>query len=481
MYPNQAGRALDKENDIVTEGNAGRTGGAAGGPGGLHANLVKQSSLIGSRTPSKQSQQQQQQGLKLNPSGAKTPSKASNLGINSPAPSVLRQKTNYQLPPTAPVADNNNSNTANTNQKKKSGLARTFSTALESNNNNNSNSNVAPSTPVKSSDSRRLSLTKRGSAKARLVVHKDEPASTIDAEVSASLGPTQNIKAGGGGGAGGSGGTLASHRPMARPAKAPLESATTLLSIERSLLSEGKVIVGQAKAETKRRALTNVDDKLEIEYCPPPVEERPYEPDFEVVNYDVLKTAPPPLAYHYKSMDDSDLPVPGFELAPTKRPSRSLSPFPGLSDTEADIPVAKTTITADGHLDLTWSDEESNDENDGSSHPIGSISHNQGLSFSGNISSGRRFGIKDLPNEAKFRPPFDGFMFDLDGASSEDSLSEDEDDIFGNIGVGASKDKNKDKGVGHEQVDEFNKAFGLDDLEDESKVQAPFTEFSFEL
>ncbi|KAF9902655.1 hypothetical protein EC991_004712 [Linnemannia zychae] len=481
MYPNQAGRVLDKENDIVTEGNAGRTG-AAGGPGGLHPNLVKQSSLIGSRTPSKQSQQQQQlQGLKMNPSGAKTPSKASNLGINSPAQSVLRQKTNYQLPPVAPVVGNNNP--ANTNQKKKSGLARTFSTVLEFNINNNNNNNTAPSTPVKPSESRRLSLTKRGSAKARLVVHKDEPASTIDAEAKTNLGPTKTIKTGDSSSAGGNGagGTLTSHRPIARPAKAPLESTTTLLSIERSLLSEGKVIVGQANADTKRRALTNIEDKLEIEYCPPPVEEQPYEPDFEIINYDVVKTAPPSLAYHYNTMDDSDLPVPSFELAPTKRPSRSLSSSPGLSDTEAEIPVAKATLTADGHLDLTWSDDESSDENDGSPHPIGSVSQDYSLSLSGRISSGRQFGIKDLPNETKFRPPFDGFMFDLEGTSSEDSLSEDEDDIFGSIGVGASKGKNKDRGVEHEQVDEFNKAFGLDDLEDESKVQAPFSEFSFEL
>jgi len=84
MYPNQAGRAQDKENDIVSEGNAGRSG--AGGPGGLHANLVKQTSLLGNRTPSKP--QNQQQGPKKNPYGAKTPmqqGKVSNLGPNSPS------------------------------------------------------------------------------------------------------------------------------------------------------------------------------------------------------------------------------------------------------------------------------------------------------------------------------------------------------------------------------------------------------------
>lgn len=187
------------------------------------------------------------------------------------AQSVLRPKTNYQLPPTAPVADN--SNTANLNQKKKSGLARTFSTALESNNNNNSSTKV-PSTPVKSDSSRRLSLTKRGSAKARLVVHKDEPApeDIAQAPVKINLGASQNIKTTGGGSGGEEGATI-SHRPVTRLTEAaPLESTTTILSIGRSLESEDKVVVGQAKAETKRRALTNEDDKLEIEYCPPPVE-----------------------------------------------------------------------------------------------------------------------------------------------------------------------------------------------------------------
>ncbi|KAG0275298.1 hypothetical protein BGZ95_008955, partial [Linnemannia exigua] len=337
-------------------------------------------------------------------------------------------------------------------------------------------------------ESRRLSLTKRGSAKARLVVHKDEPtltttAAITEAPIKTILGPMQNIKTGGVGG--GAGGTSTSHRPVARPAKAPLESATTLLSIERSFESEDKVIVGQAKAETKRRALTNQEDKFEIEYCPPPVEEQPYEPDFNdfgVINHDILKTVPPPLAYQLQTLDDSEPALPSLELAPTQRPSRSLSPsWSDLSDNETDIPVATTTLTADGHLDLTWSDDDDHDENDGSPHPIGSVSC---TSLSGNIGSGRRFRIKDLPNEDKIRPPFDGFMFDLETASSEGSLSEDEDDIFGSIGGSfgaAAAGEEKNKGVVHEQVDEFNKSFGLDDLEDESKVQAPFSEFSFEL
>lgn len=191
------------------------------------------------------------------------------------------------------------------------------------------------------------------------------------------------------------------------------------------------------------------------------------------------------MAYQFTKLDYSEPPLPDFELAPTQRPSRAFSSSPELSDTEVQIPVAKTTLTADGHLDVTWSDDGSDgdgEENDGSPHPLGSISYNH----SGPISSGRRFGIKDLPNEDKLRPPFDGFMFELDGVSSEDCLSEDEDDIFGSIGVGVSasnSSKSNEVKVKREaeEVDDFNKAFGLDDLEDESKVQAPFSDFSFEL
>lgn len=217
------------------------------------------------------------------------------------------------------------------------------------------------------------------------------------------------------------------------------------------------------------RCITTNTVALELSQCL----EQPYEPDFEVINYDVLKTDPPALAYQYQYFDYSEPPLPDFELLPTQRPSPAFSSSPELSDTELYIPVAKTTLTADGHLDVTWSDDDADEENDGSPHPFGSISH----SHTGPIGSGRRFGIRDLPNEDKLRAPFDGFMFDL----SEDSLSEDEDDIFGSIGVGATSSKDQVKGVAVEKADEFNKAFGLDDLEDESKVQAPFSDFSFEL
>jgi hypothetical protein len=52
----------------------------------------------------------------------------------------------------------------------------------------------------------------------------------------------------------------------------PIESATTLLSIERAIESDEKVVVGAAETKTKRRALTNDEELWDIEYCPPPVE-----------------------------------------------------------------------------------------------------------------------------------------------------------------------------------------------------------------
>jgi len=187
------------------------------------------------------------------------------------------------------------------------------------------------------------------------------------------------------------------------------------------------------------------------------------------------------MAYHLHNLDDSEPPLlPDIEFAETRRPSVSLPSSPKL------LPVAKTTLTANGYLDVTWSDsEDDNDEtNDGSPHPKGSISHYHYNTLGVGIGSGRRFGIKDLENEDKIRPPFDGFMFELDDAS-EDSLSEDEDDIFGELGLSeGNKDRSKRSStmaVADESVNEFNREFGLDDLEDESKVQAPFSDFAFEL
>ncbi|KAF9994975.1 hypothetical protein BGZ79_000231 [Entomortierella chlamydospora] len=430
MYPNQAGRVIDKENDVVDSARGSTP----------HATLVKQTSLLGSRTPSSKQQQ-----LPLKPNLAKTPSqqgKISNLSVNSPgAQGVLRAKTNQQQLP--PAVDNNT-----TTLKKKSNLTRTFSAALDNNsnnNNNNSNSNndgssnnisntdSTLSTPT-NTESRRRSLTKRGSAKSRLVVHKDEPISKETAETSSKR--TKDTK------------------PSAVLVKsAPIESATTLLSIERAVESQEKMVVGPAETKTKRRALTNDDHALNIEYCPPPVEEQPYDPGFELDGF-ALSTVPPNIAYHFsrvESLHELDTELPIIEAST----NRSSSPIT-FEQEEDNAPMPKPEITADGHYNVVWSD----DEDDDKLHP----------------DSGRQFGIKDLQDESKTRPPFDGFVFELD--PSEDSLSEDEDDILG--GDLQRKTERKKTTTGKE-VSDFNETFGLGDLEDESKVQAPFSDFAFEL
>ncbi|KAF9284741.1 hypothetical protein BGZ68_004462 [Mortierella alpina] len=369
---------------------------------------------------------------------AKTPTqqgKNAVLGLGSPsAQSVLRAKTNQQH--LQPATDDSNAAAG----KRKSGLARTFSAALE---NNNIGSPFAPTTPV-ASESRRRSLTKRGSAKSRLVVHQDEPAlpDSKDNLTKSDLGSnTLNQTA----------------KPAARLVRAaPVETATTLLSIERAIESEDKVVTGSAENKTKRRALMNDGDSLEIEYCPPPVKEQPYEPE-DRIDTSVLSNIPPAIAYRFHSMTEFDLGLPDIEPAEFTRPSRSRSPAieSEVADTKV-ISLPKTTITADGHFEAVWSDDE---EDDHQVHPRG----------------GRSFGIKDLYDESKVQPPFDGFVFNVD-AQSEDSLSEDEDDVFG--GSKATTLANS-KSVSNKS--EINNTFGLEDLADETKVEAPFSDFAFEL
>ncbi|KAG0367386.1 hypothetical protein BC939DRAFT_502351 [Gamsiella multidivaricata] len=432
MYPNQAGRVVDKENDIAAD-SAARA---------ATATLVKQASFVGSRTPSAK-----QQGLKVNLT--KTPSlqgKPSALALNSPtAQGVLRTKTNHQQ--LSSTLDNNSKDTT---AKKKSTLTRTFSAALESNNTNSNSGNTssALSTPI-NTESRRRSLTKRGSAKTRLVVHKDDESVTQETNDNIIVNSNSRDNSDNG----------SRVKPMVALAKAaPIESATTLLSIQRAVESHDKVVVGQAEAETKRRALPNDDENWDIEYCPPPVEEQPYDPEFELDPL-ALSTVPSALAYHVHSIEDFELGLPSMEPAKIRRP-----PSPAQSDEEKDeqeqkqeddkAPMPKSTVTPDGHLDVTWSDDED------TVHPKG----------------GRRFGIKDLEDESKTRPPFDGFFFELD--ASEDSLSEDEDDIFGGRkhNVPGRKKDDSDK-----PTKKFNDAIGLGDLEDEKKVEAPFSDFAFEL
>ncbi|KAF9429698.1 hypothetical protein BGZ76_001138 [Entomortierella beljakovae] len=409
MYPNQ-GRNIDKENDIVADSTPRPS---------VHATLVKQASLVGSRTPTKQ---------QLNT----TKTSALEQG-------VLRSKTNIQQLPLNPDGDS-------TPLKKKGNLTRTFSASLESSNNINKNIsdpiNTKTATSPVSIEPRRRSLNRRGSTKTRLVIHKDEPAISEASENIVKR--SKDIK-----------------QTTVVTKSGPIESTSTLLSIERAIESQEKVVVGPAETQNKRRALTNDEDAWEIEYCPPPVKEQPHDPEFGFdIDFSAISSVPPNIAYHLRDIDEFD--DPGFEVPvieeSIQRPSRPTSPN---HEEEEDIaPIPKSEITADGHLNFTWSDDEEDEDQD--VHPRG----------------GRRFGIKDLEDDQKTRPPFDGFTFEND--ASEDSLSEDEFDIFG-VDNEIKDGKVIAAAAAATTGSEFNEALGLGDLEDETKVQAPFTDFAFEL
>ncbi|KAF9200979.1 hypothetical protein BGZ59_002971 [Podila verticillata] len=419
MYPNQTGRIFDKEN--ATEPAPSTT--AAGAP-----SLVKQASAL--MTPSSK---QPLMGL------ARTPSqqgKMTSSAANSPfGQSVLRAKTNLQQPPAG--------DPLKAAGMKSSSLVRTFSAALETDSASPSDS---PDMSA-SKDARRRSITKRGSAKSRLIIHRDEPAPSI-----APTTPMKSVE---------EAPCLSQATPVnevAPPVKtSSLETTTTQLSIDRAFESYDKVVVGAAETQTKRRALTNDEDRLEIEYCPLPVPEEPYDPGFKI-DYSVFETMPDPLAYQLRTLDRFEIDPPLFDPAPIDRHR----PYNDKNDQAKEEEVAIPTVTiADGKFDLTWSieGEDLKDHNDDHVHPLGD----------------RLFGIKDLHDESKLRPPFDGFIFEIEG--SDDSLSSDEDDILGK----SSLSKADIFGAVDKKADQFNDTLGLEDLEDESKVQAPFSDFAFAL
>jgi hypothetical protein len=150
-----------------------------------------------------------------------------------------------------------------------------------------------------------------------------------------------------------------------------------------------------------------------------------------------------------RRIETYEIGLPTIELAPITRPT----PLTELEKEKAKGPMPKSTLSTEGHLEFSWSDDDEDDE--GGLFPKG----------------GRCFGIKDLYDDSKTLPPFEGFIFDLEG--SEDSLSEDEDDILGAIRSARQK---ADK-----PANEFNETFGLEDLEDESKVTPAFTDFQFKV
>ncbi|KAG0069191.1 hypothetical protein BGZ92_004726 [Podila epicladia] len=431
MYPNQTGRIFDKEN--ASEPAPSIT--TSGAP-----SLVKQASSL--MTPS--AKQPLKMGLTRTPSQQ---GKMTSSAVSSPfglGQSVLRAKTNLQHPP--PTGDDSVKATG----KKPSNLARTFS-ALEAN----------PASPSDSPDisafrdDRRRSITKRGSAKSRLIIHRDEPSSapttpTEPAAEAISLSQASPVK---------------KVAPVLKTASS-LETTTTQLSINRALESHDKVVVGAAETQTKRRALTNDEEKLEIEYCPPPVPEQPYDPGYEI-DYSLFENMPDPLAYQLRTIDQFEIDPPSFDPAPIDRyrPHKTDKDQSNKEEEEeVDIP---TVIIADGKFDVTWSTVGADwkEHSDDNVHPEGD----------------RLFGIKDLHDESKLRPPYDGFFFELEG--SDDSLSSDEDDILGKKADSILPKAEEEKvfGAVDKKKDKFNEALGLEDLEDESKVQAPFSDFAFAL
>ncbi|KAF9929702.1 hypothetical protein BGZ65_005688 [Modicella reniformis] len=343
--------------------------------------------------------------------------------LSSTVQSALKPKTNYQHP-------------VKNIDSKKSILSRTFSET-----NNNSPTITATSAIAIHPEPRSRSLTRRGSAKTGLIIHKDKESSTLQKIVKNDdkLNNTTVIVG------------------INTTASAQIESTSTLLSIERGIESQEQVVVGAAEADTKRRALTNDDDLWDIEYCPPPVEEEKYDPGFDLDTF-ALSTIPPAQAFHIRTIDSHDIGLPTIEPAQTMRsrsPIEPIGPKEAQKKESSEVEqengsMPKARRAPNGNLEFTWSD----DEDDQELYP----------------QNGRRFGIKDLHDHTKTLPPFDGFIFDIEGSSSEDSLSDDEDDIHG--GAAQTTDP---------QTKEFNEAFGLGDLEDESKVAPDFTDFKFEV
>lgn len=178
------------------------------------------------------------------------------------------------------------------------------------------------------------------------------------------------------------------------------------------------------------------------------------------------------LAYQVKHLGDfGDLEPPNMEPANISRLPSSASHFsldtdnlfgpPADIDRSKDGIVPTTKIVRDSvhgeFFDVSWNEDETVDEE---AHP----------------KNGLRFGILDLASKDKIQHPFEEFAFDVEG--SESSLSADEDNIFGATSKSAEKADAAKVAVDHKEIDDFHAAVGLDDLEDESKVQAPLLDFT---
>ncbi|KAG0236308.1 hypothetical protein BGW42_003720 [Actinomortierella wolfii] len=428
MYHTRSTNIVDKENEDAA-------------PSRVLTRQQSSTNLL-PRTPSKQHVQQQQQlPLKAAAAMPGTPSHSSKQAATMPSTptghSILRAKTNQQLP-TTPSAQGTKSNN---NNNKKSTLARTFS-ATTGNVEEATKENLpedAPQQPrpsalqspdiaaLAAADTRRKSLTRRGSnVRERLIVHRDEP-SVDSASESAATTPSKSFQEAPSHSSPSTHAAPTALTPTRRTshrkkslirretvAERASENATTTLAIERSQSSSDKVVVGEGKTESKRRALSKEQEEdVEIEYCPPRQQEQPYECEVQI-DKRVFDLHPPAMAYYVRGIEDFEAPLPSFEEAETRRkPALALVDHLDERATKKDDNGKKgpdsdgqpNTGAESDNVERARAEEES--ELEATLHPEGSPT----------------FGIVDLHDTSKTLPPFDGFLFDVDDLGNDKSVT----------------------------------------------------------
>ncbi|KAG0255461.1 hypothetical protein DFQ27_006230 [Actinomortierella ambigua] len=417
MYHTRSSSIVDKENKEAASSRV----------------LTRQqssSNLLLPRTPSKQHTQGQQHQQPLKAGIPGTPHLAKTAAIAPSTPtghSILRAKTNQQLPAT-PNAHGTKSNSNNTTTTKKSTLARTFSaatatTAAEENTDDYQQQQSLQSpdiAAIAAADARRKSITRRGSnIRERLIVHRDGPSADTPDATAANMAATPlqatSSSAVSTSSSPSSGRASLRKKSLIRRetvAEQARENATTTLAMERSQESLDKVVVGEGRTESKRRALSKEDDDVEVEYCPPRQQEQPYECEVQI-DKKVFDLHPPALAYYISTVEDFDLPTPSFEPAETRRrPGLAAMGEPTIDAASTDTNHKEEPDNDDNPsnnvkekdiVDSARRDEES--ELEATLHPAGSPTTN--------------FGITDLHDNSRTLPPFDGFQFDVDDSGDD--------------------------------------------------------------
>ncbi|KAF9971166.1 hypothetical protein BGZ73_005934 [Actinomortierella ambigua] len=418
MYHTRSSSVIDKENKEAASSRM----------------LTRQqsSSNLLPRTPSKQhiQGQQHQQPLKAAgvPGTPSLPAKQTTIAPSTPTShSILRAKTNQQLPAT-PSA--HGSKVTNHHTPKKGGLARTFSAAtvnsIAAENNTENHLRSPDLAAIAAADTRRKSITRRGSSvRERLIVHRDEP-SVDSLETSATnvaaMPPHETTSSSSLAAATPESLRRSSHRKksLIRREKAveqAKENATTTLAMERSQASLDKIVVGEGKTESKRRALSKEDDEVEIEYCPPRQQEQPYECEVQI-DKRVFDLHPPAFAYYVSTIKDFDLPLPSFEPAETRRrPGLATMDMPTIDTATKDIKLRKRPGSKGG---LSSNEKTTDDAERARGDEIAELEatlHPEGSP------SATILGIADLHDNSKTLPPFDGFLFDVDDSGDDQNAA----------------------------------------------------------